>query len=59
LIELAAEAGANAVKFQTIVPEKLVTSQDSARIEQLRKFQLSYHEFEKLAFYARKQGLVK
>lgn len=49
LIERAAEAGAQAVKFQTIVPERLVASSESARIAQLRRFCLSYDQFGKLA----------
>jgi sialic acid synthase SpsE len=48
LIGLAARAGAGAVKFQTIVPEKLVSATETERIRQLRRFQLSYDEFERL-----------
>jgi len=48
MVCLAAEAGAGAVKFQTIVPEKLVSISQKERIEQLKRFQLSYEEFEKL-----------
>ena len=49
LIGLAAEAGADAVKLQTIVPEKLVSALQAERIRQLKKFQLSYDEFERLS----------
>ena len=38
MIGLAAEAGAGAVKFQTIVPEKLVSPNQKERIQQLKKF---------------------
>jgi N,N'-diacetyllegionaminate synthase len=58
MIGLAAEAGADVVKFQTIVPEKLVSVQQSDRIKQLKKFQLSYNEFGKLAKVAENQGII-
>jgi len=48
LIGQAAKSGAHAVKFQTIVPERLVSSSQRERIEQLKKFQLSYSDFERL-----------
>ena len=35
LVRLAAEAGADAVKFQTIVPDRLVAPTETARIAQL------------------------
>ena len=41
LVRAAAESGADAVKFQYIVPERLVTSDQAARIQQLKKFRLS------------------
>lgn len=49
LVWKAAEAGAHAVKFQTIVPERLVSRRDAARLEQLRRFRLSYEQFARLA----------
>ena len=48
MVKEAAQSGADAVKFQTIVPELLVASTDQARLTQLRKFQLSRSQFEKL-----------
>ncbi|HYF02880.1 MAG TPA: hypothetical protein VEC36_05860, partial [Patescibacteria group bacterium] len=42
LIGRAAEVGAHAVKFQTIIPEKLVSASQTARIQQLNKFRFSY-----------------
>ncbi|MDO8748059.1 MAG: N-acetylneuraminate synthase family protein [Candidatus Omnitrophota bacterium] len=48
MIQLAAESGAHAVKFQTIVPEKLVSVGQKERIRQLRSYQFTYKEFEKL-----------
>lgn len=57
LIRLAAKAGADAVKFQTIVPEKLVSAREKDRIEQLRRFQLSYAQFEALKKVADAEGV--
>ncbi len=58
MIGVAAEAGATAVKFQTIVPEKLVSTSQADRISQLRKFQLSYDDFEKLYRTACQEGIT-
>ena len=58
MIGLAAKAGATAVKFQTIVPEKLVSVSQADRIAQLKKFQLSYDDFEKLSRTARQEGIM-
>jgi N,N'-diacetyllegionaminate synthase len=41
MIHAAAAAGADAVKFQTILPEQLVCSDQVDRLAQLRRFQLS------------------
>ena len=37
MIKAAKNSGADAVKFQTIVPEKLVEEEDVKRLNQLRK----------------------
>jgi N-acetylneuraminate synthase/N,N'-diacetyllegionaminate synthase len=58
LIGLAAEAGVDAVKFQTIVPERLVTPDQVARIQQLGRFQLGYAAFETLAKVAEREGVL-
>jgi N,N'-diacetyllegionaminate synthase len=58
MIGLAAEAGAGAVKFQTIVPDKLVSISQKDRIEQLKRFQLSYEEFEKLRHVSKQENIV-
>lgn len=58
LIAKAAEAGADAVKFQTIVPDKLVSVKDSARIKQLSKFQLSPEQFASLSDKAKQLGVM-
>ncbi len=57
MIGRAAEAGAQAVKFQTIVPERLVTGDQTERLAQLRRICLGYADFEKLAKVARQQGV--
>lgn len=58
LIHRAAEAGAKAAKFQTIVPERLVSPLQSARVEQLRRFAFSYEQFARLADTARRAGIM-
>jgi N,N'-diacetyllegionaminate synthase len=58
MVGLAAQAGAGAVKFQTIIPEKLVSPDHQDRIRQLRKFQLSYDEFEKLQRVASQENVL-
>ena len=58
MIGLAAEAGAGAVKFQTIVPDKLVSVSQEDRIEQLKRFQLTYEEFEKLIKVAKSENII-
>ena len=58
MVGMAAESGADAVKFQTIIPEKLVSIQQSERILQLQKFQLSYDEYMKLSKVASKEGVI-
>ena len=58
LIGLAAEAGVDVVKFQTIIPERLVSVQQTDRIKQLKRFQLSFDEFSKLSEVAKKEGVI-
>ncbi len=58
MIALAAQAGADAVKFQTIVPERLISPKEEKRLAQLRRFQLSYEDFERLARAAERAGLL-
>jgi len=58
MIEAAAGAGAKAVKFQTIVPERLVSASQVARIQQLGRFALSREQFEKLADAAHAAGVM-
>jgi sialic acid synthase SpsE len=58
LIGKAAEAGAHAVKFQTIVPEELISASRPERITQLKRFQLSRAEFRHLAGVAQAEGVL-
>ena len=58
MISLASKSGADAVKFQTIVPEKLVCIDDKKRIETLKRFQFSYSQYEKLYEYAKLKKVI-
>lgn len=58
MVGQAAKAGADAVKFQTIVPEKLVSCSEKNRIKQLKRFQLSYDEFEKLSKVSKQEKII-
>ena len=58
MVELAAEAGADAVKFQTLRADKLVSCRDQERLQRLRQFELSFSEFERLARRAEKCGVL-
>lgn len=58
MISAAARAGADAVKFQTIVPERLVSITHRERIAQLKRFQLKPYDFEALAGAAQREGVL-
>lgn len=58
LIGLASEVGADAVKFQTIVPELLTAPEQQERIAQLRRFALTEEHFERLSEVAHDQGVM-
>jgi N,N'-diacetyllegionaminate synthase len=58
MIARAAQAGADAVKFQTIVPEKLVSAKETSRLAQLAKFQFTMKQFEALAEAAKHAGIM-
>lgn len=58
MIGLAAESGADAVKFQTIVPELLVSGNQVERMTQLKRFSLSFEEFERLAEVAKSENVL-
>jgi N-acetylneuraminate synthase/N,N'-diacetyllegionaminate synthase len=57
MIARAADAGADAIKFQTIVPERLVSSRETARLAQLSRFCFSYDQFAALAKAAERAGI--
>tara|TARA_B100000886_G_scaffold339213_1_gene303997 strand:- start:6732 stop:7742 length:1011 start_codon:yes stop_codon:yes gene_type:complete len=54
LIKKAKDCGADAVKFQTFIPDLYVSIKDKKRYNQLKKFQLSYKNFKALSKYAKK-----
>jgi sialic acid synthase SpsE len=58
MIGCAAEAGADAVKFQTIRTEHLVSAADQERFEKLKSFELSDDEFYRLKAVAKKAGVI-
>jgi len=58
MIEQAAEAGADAVKFQTIIPDRLVAPSQKGEISKFQGFQLSYDQFEKLSRVAEREGVL-
>ena len=58
MIGLAADAGADAVKFQTFKTEYYVSNKDTKRFNQLKSFELSHSELEKLSKLAREAGLL-
>jgi N-acetylneuraminate synthase/N,N'-diacetyllegionaminate synthase len=58
MVNAAAEAGADAVKFQTIVPERLVSALQTERIAQLARLSLPLDQFADLAQAARARGVL-
>lgn len=58
LVQRAADAGADAVKFQTFRTEKFVSPRDEERFARMRRFELTYGEFAELADLARARGLL-
>lgn len=57
MIGRAAEAGADAVKLQTLVPENFVSPRDKGRLEIMRRFALSLADTETLIRNASDQGI--
>jgi len=57
LINLAAKAGVDAVKFQTYKTDQFIRKVDKLRFKKLKKFQLSYKDFIKLYKHAKKKKL--
>ncbi len=58
MIKAAKNSGADAVKFQTIVPEKLVEEEDIKRLNQLRKFELSIANYIQLKKFCKKIDII-
>lgn len=58
MVKVAKKAGTDAIKFQTIVPEKLVSADQTERMARLKKFQLTQDQFKQLAKVAEKEGIV-
>jgi sialic acid synthase SpsE len=57
LIEEAKKAGVDAVKFQTFKTEDFVSPHEKKRFKKLKKFELSYEDFEKLSVITKKNAL--
>jgi len=71
LVDVAAEAGADAVKFQTFIAEKSITSDaikadyqristgnEESQLEMARKLELSFDDFRTLKRYCDERGIV-
>ncbi len=58
MIHRAAEAGAQAVKFQTIMPERLVAPDQTARLAQLKRFEVDAANHQRLAEAAHRAGAM-
>ena len=57
MIDLAAGAGVDAVKFQTFVPEEYISASQPERLERIRRFALSFDQFRELAAHAKSIGI--
>lgn len=58
MIDAAAEAGADAVKFQTITPNRLVSIREQERIRQLQKFAFDRDQFAALKERADEKNVI-
>ena len=58
MVGRAAEAGVDAMKFQTFRTEHYISRRDDARFERLKSFELSHDRFTKLAAVARQEGVI-
>jgi len=58
MLKAAARAGAHAVKFQTIVPDKLVSTLQKAAIDLFARFQFSRDQFRRLKELADREGVI-
>jgi sialic acid synthase SpsE len=57
LIKEAKKAGVDAVKFQTFKTEDFISPHEKKRFKKLKKFELSYDDFEKLSAIAKNYNL--
>ncbi len=57
MIVKASNAGVDAVKFQTFIPEHFVSFKDQSRINRLKSFQLSFKQFKELSKIAKKKRI--
>ena len=58
LIEKAAKAGVDAVKFQTFKTEDFINDNDQSRYKRYKKFELSKQDFFKLSRFAKSKKLI-
>lgn len=58
LIDAAADAGVDAVKFQTFQTELYLSKMDRVRYDRLKRFELPWETFPQLAAAAHKRGLL-
>ncbi|MDQ3336700.1 MAG: N-acetylneuraminate synthase family protein [Myxococcota bacterium] len=58
MLEAAADAGVDAVKFQTFQTRLFTSKADPARFERLTKFELTQTQFRQLAELAKKRGII-
>ncbi|WP_417520143.1 N-acetylneuraminate synthase family protein [Minwuia sp.] len=58
MVHLAADAGVDAVKFQTFRTEQFIARDDEVRFQRLKGFELSHDQFAELGEEARKVGLI-
>jgi len=58
MIDAAAEAGADAVKFQTFRTENYVSKFDAQRFAKLKSYELTFNQFEKLSIHAKGHDLL-
>ena len=58
LIDLAKEAGADAVKFQTIKPELYYHEKEQKQLKKYQKFKLTELQFKKLSIYSKQKKLL-
>lgn len=65
MIDYARAAGADAVKFQVYIPEKLVdpampslAPSHATQLERMKALQLTFDEYRRLAHYAKNEGII-